>query len=278
MTLGKLLSMAAEKFINKEQISEKALDVEWLLSAYTREVNERERWVHRLLWIGVSISGAGSLFRMVALLGTMLYRWGKMPIAIEVFFIFMSFTFPLAALVGMTILWRPNHYTEKLTQLDDKRAIGPLFYASQWFPNTLPKHFIEALMRFLPRLKASDAHLLTSREKDILYDSILPDSTKFTNNLLAHKKYQWIALAAIEQIGDEKALPTLSLLGSLEIRNPQFQEAVAQCSVAVRERAAHKKLSQTLLRASVNDACNATLLKPASPNDPDNANLLRSVI
>jgi hypothetical protein len=118
----------------------------------------------------------------------------------------------------------------------------------------------QALIRELPKLKASDAPLLNEEQRYYLYQALTTRNN--TNLILA-------ILKALEQVGDEKAIPFVERLaeGKANFKSQEVRKAAATCLPYLREQAAKQKEHQTLLRpssaADVVTTAPDTLLRPA---------------
>ena len=126
------------------------------------------------------------------------------------------------------------------------------------------------LTRLLPRLQATDASLLTPGQRKLLY-TILSSSDRYP----WYKSY-WSAdlkiaiLSALEQIGDEKAVPHVAKLARTA-RNPQVRVAAQECLPFLQQRAEQTRIEQTLLRASMSTDSPDMLLRPTiavAPTEP----------
>jgi hypothetical protein len=119
---------------------------------------------------------------------------------------------------------------------------------------------IEALIRMLNNLRADHAVLLSREQLQILL-SILQNPWRHNVRL------KCAILKALEQIGDETALPVVEQLirsrGNIE---DLVTAAARECLPYLQQRAQQQQQAQTLLRASASAATNApeTLLRPAS--------------
>ena len=100
---------------------------------------------------------------------------------------------------------KPGASTEAVKQiavLDDIRAVGPLADALELDAKSIRTVARKALTRLLPRLQASDAHLLNADQRASLHRALKSKDEEF---VIA-------ALKAYEQVGDEKALPYVERL------------------------------------------------------------------
>ena len=121
------------------------------------------------------------------------------------------------------------------------------------------------LTGFLPRLQASDAHLLNARQHHLINRvlngrSILHDSERTA--------FIFAVLKSYEQIGGTEDLPTVERLAQgkgYAKRDSDVRKAAQECLPYLQARSEVQDLRQTLLRASSVSAENsANLLRPAA--------------
>ena len=126
----------------------------------------------------------------------------------------------------------------------------------------------EMLMGLLPRLNASEAHLLTPRHHYFL-NRYLNSSDDSPNVALI--RFTLATLKAYEQIGGKEDLPTVERLAKGEgyaKRNKEVRTAAQECLPYLQARSEQQDARQMLLRASQSAADSpATLLRPASAFD-----------
>ena len=132
-------------------------------------------------------------------------------------------------------------------------------------------------MRLLPHLTSADARLLNQQQRTLLYSQLHTAHTKST------APFQIAILKALEQIGDESAIPTVQALALCSLTTPsarqvrdaalhclEFLPQVAQKNSASQQllRASFSETPQQLLRASPGGGSEQTehLLHPASPD------------
>lgn len=154
--------------------------------------------------------------------------------------------------------------TRKLAEFEDIRIVGPLAEALEFGDKNMRAIITEeALIKLLPRLQASDAHLLNEDQRACL------------NRALKGKNTQLVLaiLKAYEQVGDEKALPCVEKLAEGEGRSgkdERVQAEAIECLPHLKARIEQQRASQTLLRAS--DAIATppeVLLRPAEATVSD---------
>ena len=162
-----------------------------------------------------------------------------------------------------------------MAQFDDIQTVGPLI-ESLTLPDiavvTIAKDRLNCL---LPRLKASDASLLTAEQRQILCKQLTQRMASSSPDFLV------AILTALEQIGDEDALPAVCRLAESVVATPAgkpVQEAAQNCLHTLQTRAAEQESRQTLLRASSSiTTAPETLLRPAAGGvESDPQQLLRA--
>jgi hypothetical protein len=161
--------------------------------------------------------------------------------------------------------------TKELAEFEDIRSVGPLAEALEYQDRELKAIAESKLTRLLPRLRASDASLLDEEQRKCLYRAL---RGRDTNLILA-------VLKALEQIGDEQAVPFVQKLANgegLAARNSGIRAAAQECLPALQERAERERASRELLRAaSASDTPSDVLLRPAGGTiEADPQQLLRA--
>ncbi len=158
-----------------------------------------------------------------------------------------------------------------LSRYDDIRIVGALAEALSYDDKGLTKTASDALIRLLPKLRASDHALLSS------------DQRRHLDKALAQGKNRELAMAildAYEQVGDRTSVSLLEKIAAGEVRavrNQAIRERAAEVLPAVRSCAELVSAAQTLLRPTVN-ADEDVLVRPAGgPTDYDDETLLRPV-
>lgn len=179
----------------------------------------------------------------------------------------LFFAVPAAAstqLHRLTMMGRHARLARELMNEDDIEAIGRLAEAATWPDARLKAAAISALTRLLPRLKASDAGMLTSAQRGCL--------NLFLNaaEARAHPDLVVALLGALEQVGDMAAVPYVRSLAQMPTKSARLaaiRDAAQQCLPALMERARVNTDHQTLLRpASAPGPPEETLLRPAMPD------------
>lgn len=154
-----------------------------------------------------------------------------------------------------------------LAHYDDVRGVGLLTEVLGFKADRLLRADVEpALVRLLPRLQATDASLLSAEQRAVLNNILAGRSASSKNTELT-----LAILRAMEQVGDEKALPVVTKLaaegGCSAQSRAVVQNAAQECLPYLQSRVESKRVGEQLLRASSGDA-GATapeqLLRPAS--------------
>jgi hypothetical protein len=156
---------------------------------------------------------------------------------------------------------------DALTRSEDVRLIGVLAVCLQDQDPMVSYAAGQALKKLLRQVKASDKQYIRPREMDALIRALDLKDLPLTLAILK----------ALEQIGDERALPKVEKLAVSS--DPKIAEAARECLPFLQERAERARQAQTLLRpASAADAVpTADLLRPAQNSVPqtDPSELLR---
>lgn len=151
----------------------------------------------------------------------------------------------LCSLFIYAITWLQMRAVAKtIADIDDVRMIGPLAEAWSEERSLKPKSVIAALCRLLPRLQASDAHLLTREQRTCLYHAI---NWRAGRAVYQYDRPLTIAiLKALQQIGDKEALP-YARRAALSMHK-DVREAANDCLKFLVEQAEQHKHGAHLLR------------------------------
>lgn len=156
-----------------------------------------------------------------------------------------------------------------IADLHDPRFVGPVLTLLQADAKTMEKGGLrqslrEALKWMLPKLRAGDAALLTPEQRRILL--LLLDKP------MADPELTLCILKALEQIGDEQAVPAVQklidrLAGYTSKRAASLREAAQECLPYLTGHVERTRQAQTLLRpADSSQAVSAdVLLRPSLP-------------
>jgi hypothetical protein len=175
----------------------------------------------------------------------------------------------------LTLNAKHRAMARELASQDTVQAVGPLAEALDWPDAHIRRVVIEALTTLLPRLHATDAALLSSGQRAALYRMLT------LANARTHSKFLVALLTALEQVGDQTAVPYVESLVKtqpLTSQQKKVHEAACHCLPYLQEQARQDQYSQTLLRASsVPNVSPETLLRPvSSPAGVETAYLLRA--
>lgn len=221
-------------------------DVEALFATMRREVARQRRWNRGLRWlIGIYLS--------VLVVGLVLMFRGVSHIHPGIFQVFNVFNLLTAAVLNSK---QRKEAVGRLSQLREKRAVGPLCDVLEFKNPEMTVMAKKALTELLPTLQASDAPLLNREQRAILYRSLSENDLPFS----------LVILKALEQIGDGKALPAVQKMAQAEAataKQKEVREAARACLPFLEERAEREKISSTLLRASEPTIHPEVLLRPA---------------
>lgn len=124
----------------------------------------------------------------------------------------------------------------------------------------------EALKQLLPRVQASDRQYISPAEMDTLLKHLEDQDYRLTLSILK----------ALEQIGDEKALPKVEHIA--EAKSGYLADVVIaaqECLPFLRLRAEQSRQANTLLRASEAATAPEMLLRPAAEASSEPTQLLR---
>jgi hypothetical protein len=153
--------------------------------------------------------------------------------------------------------------TEALARTDDVRMVGPLVDRLRYGRKRRRTRRVvrEALIRLLPKLRASDAGLLSAEQHRRLARTL-----GHLGMLGRDVALQLAILGAYRQIGGIQALPVVERLAHNRSRSTNRQrvrEAAEECLPFLRERAEHDRSRITLLRAAAGALGEGDLLRPA---------------
>jgi hypothetical protein len=147
----------------------------------------------------------------------------------------------------------------ELAAAADLRTAGPLLEVAEMPDSGASVVAALLLTALLPRLRSSDTGLLTDRQRAAIGHAILTNP--------GNPDFIVAALKALEQVGDERALPVVEGLaaGRIAAADPaRVRVAAQECLPYLRTRSEEVRANQTLLRASaLSDAPSDGLLRPA---------------
>jgi hypothetical protein len=165
-----------------------------------------------------------------------------------------------------------------LAKFDDVNAVGSLVETLEMPDPEVQSAVREGLAQLLPRLRASDAHLLNVEQRRILRKQM--SSQPSIKNQQPTRMFIEAAVKGLEQVGDESFLETVENLANGRGFGvfDDVKAAADRCLPYLKQRIENDRLSHDLLRAASNGQSYDPdgLLRPAAsitPTDP--AELLR---
>jgi hypothetical protein len=160
------------------------------------------------------------------------------------------------AFAGCMLSSVQRNATVALTRYDDIRAVGALADGLGFEQQYLRIVVEQPLIRLLPRLHASDAHLLNKSQRDILNRQL--------DRMSANPDLIKAILLAWQQVGDQNALLNVKHLAANRFRSPEIRRAAQDCLPFLAQRVAEQNAANTLLRAAGDTATSpGELLRPA---------------
>jgi hypothetical protein len=261
------LKQAVEKLTSKKEnerlAAQATLDelgvnkLDTLLDVLQKEVAERRK---RQRWVYIGIAAYFGLMLLVAFLPML---FGEKPET--------GFLSTMASMGGviagmLAVSSAQKNATRALGEFDDKQTVGAWALALEYDDKEVVAMAREKLPKLLPQLNASDAHLLDEDQRTQLYKALHKHPNKKNPNITLHQAI----LKALQQVGDEKALPHVEKLAKGEgiaDRFPELKVAAEACLPFLTARVEQIRASQTLLRASsaaeAPSAGSDVLLRPA---------------
>jgi len=161
-----------------------------------------------------------------------------------------------------------------LAHFDDVRVIGPLAEILETADRPTRQLVSDALIRLLPRLQSSDAHLLNEDQRECLCRILSGADWQ-------HPELAVAVMEAFQRVGDSRALILIERLADIHARSSaqrQIRAAAASCLPALRARVVQEPARLTLLRPSSGNSGADTLLRAAEstvPSETDVQQLLR---
>ncbi len=165
-------------------------------------------------------------------------------------------------LYRLTLSKKQSEAAYKLALAEDVNAVGSLAETLDWPDVELNGAARRALTKLLPRLKASDSHLLNDTQRQSLYKRLR------MSHAVKNMGFTLAVLKSLEQIGDKSAVPYVQLLAestSHTHSETRIREAAIECLPFLKIRAESTHNTQTLLRASsAEQSPKEMLLRPAA--------------
>lgn len=168
-------------------------------------------------------------------------RQGDWPLAI----LYAAAAVAATQLHRLTLFAHHARLVRSLLREKDVSAVGRLAEASLWPSPQVQAAALGALTRLLPMMKASDAHVLTTYQRQCLYALLQ------RGNACAHPEAAIALLRALEQIGDVAAIRPVRDLASMpetSARAAAVRRAAHECLPALLECARRNTDPQVLLR------------------------------
>jgi hypothetical protein len=185
-----------------------------------------------------------------------------------------------SGILGAAMAFSQTHKVaaRALAKYDDVNAVGSLVETLEIPDPEVQLAVREGLAQLLPRLHASDAHLLNAEQRRILRKQMSAQPS--LKNQQPTRMFVEAAVKGLEQVGDESFLETLENLANGHGFGvfDEVKEAAERCLPFLKQRILNERLSHDLLRAASNNQSYDPddLLRPAAsiaPTDP--AQLLR---
>jgi len=179
-------------------------------------------------------------------------------------------------LYRVTMFSKHARLARQLLTEQDVSAIGRLAEAACWPDARVRAAALSSLTRLLPKLKASDAGVLTTAQRGCLHALLNGPTAR------AHPEVVVALLRALEQVGDLAAVPFVRNLANLSdssARTVAVRDAAGECLPVLMERARLNTDPQILLRpAEAPGPPEETLLRPVYPGIlADTATLVRPI-
>lgn len=157
-----------------------------------------------------------------------------------------------------------------ISEIDDKRAVGPMCSLINLNSKTGERVIVEAFMiRMLPKLISSDAHLISSDQLNSLHDYIKSQGNK------QNERCVLAILEALKQIGGSTSVPVVNALISGKgtgRKSAAIRAAATECLPYLLQNVDKNDTARTLLRGSSAASSGADMLvRPASEAKMDHA-------
>ncbi len=240
---------ATRLIVTFDAIAYKKHKVEETMRQLKEEMTEAKRQ-RRMNQITLTVGSAGCVY-LIAIY----YYALSLPLLGAIFLLF-------GIIASSQILKVRPESVSFLFEAWDPRSVGVLALAIKEGDADLKKISRSALLRLLPRVRASDAGFI-DREQMSALGSLLEKASK-----KADVAMQLALLQSFVQIGNETLFSTVER--RTRSRNAQVRKLAEECLPVLHARVSEMRLNATLLRAanpSGNDASPQTLLRPAAPGE-----------
>lgn len=172
----------------------------------------------------------------------------------------------------LVMLGRPSRLQQRalaaLAGIDDVRVCGPLVEAIATGDPAVRDPAIRAVTPLLSRIRASDTEVFSQPQMDSLLRCLAE---------VRDYEFALAALAALEQVGDERALEPVRRLEGDTGRSPRVRAAAHECLAGLANQALRGWPGRTLLRPATQPGESpAVLLRPAQGTESDPETLLRA--
>lgn len=192
-----------------------------------------------------------SLLCIVSLLGLVTHFVHETPFVI---WQIMIQVFVIGSIADTTLALRRNTVSS-MAKTAAPQMVGAFAACLDDRDKSVQREATEALKRLLPKVKASDKQHITAAEMNSLLKRLGGKDHRLTLAILK----------ALEQIGDERALPKVEAIASEHSTYPvEVMLAAQECLPYLRQLAEASRQAHTLLRASESTTAPETLLRAAS--------------
>ena len=169
----------------------------------------------------------------------------------------------LAGMLGFAVsgTYEQRNLTNALIHSDDISIIPALIQAAATVEIS-GAAAVAVLTRLLPRLRASDALMLTAEDRALLHAAM----GKHARN----RVFMLCALRALQQVGDASSIAAVRRIASRSSSDREVFAAANECLEYLQDRAAQAEATMSLLRASSSSEVDSeTLVRPAEPGAVD---------
>ena len=237
LLLGNTIVEEADRLQQKE--------FEEILSILRAEKLKRSKWRLRCIKYSLLYTILACALRKFAHIGYFANHW-------DIFLIVMY--------SGVVISQQAKSAAVAIARFDDVRAVGPLAEALWFKDKYVTSAASTALIRLLPRLQASDACLLSPRQRSCLNKALRERNPSLTLAILK----------AWEQVGDSAAIADVESIAEGRGEGGQFPKVVRaakDCLPFLRQSAERVQAASQLLRpANDSSVPSDNLLRPVLPH------------
>lgn len=231
------------------------------------------KWLSPLLFVGRWYLGGYTLFVVLVPATddkTMLHPMFLIPLYSGI----------LWAWLGDWMIWKSRARLKKLAGelSEDPRAAGGLAQLCHCAPFlSVAEIAATALLKVLPRVKASDARYFSDAQMQALL-ALLAVRNPYMVNLRQFTALPFAVLKALEQVGDRRAIEPVRRLTNGR-GNRRYHQAAQECLAFLEQHASERDYNRTLLLPASVGVGEETLLRPTMPQaEVQPELLLRAVI